>query len=268
MKQTSWLSGLSAVRRPRRAAWARTSALVRSPTGNVRARELRLAEHVQHVRLVLRAVGATRDTARAVGPQHDARVVAGGDRVDAERGGPSQQPIELEVPVALDARVGRAARGVVGDVGRDDLRVEVVAEVEHVVVDAELVGDASGVVDVGDRAAAGVALAAPQLHRDAGDAVAPLDEQRRGDRRVDAARHRDDDLSVRARAHANAPAILRSCATAAGTASSARSTSAAVDGQPSESRSEPCASSRLTPMAASTCDGSCAPLAHDDAADA
>ncbi len=34
MKHTSWLSGLVAVRSPRPAASARTSALVISPTGN------------------------------------------------------------------------------------------------------------------------------------------------------------------------------------------------------------------------------------------
>ena len=33
MKQTSWLSGLAAVRRPSRRASSRTSALVISPTG-------------------------------------------------------------------------------------------------------------------------------------------------------------------------------------------------------------------------------------------
>jgi hypothetical protein len=36
-------------------------------------------------------------------------VVTGGDGVEAEGVGPAQEPVELEVPVALDARVGRAA---------------------------------------------------------------------------------------------------------------------------------------------------------------
>ena len=38
--------------------------------------------------------------------------------------------------------------------------------------DAELCGDATGVLDVGDAAAPGVGLAAPELERDAGDVVA------------------------------------------------------------------------------------------------
>ena len=63
-----------------------------------------------------------------------------------------------------------------GDVGLDHVGVEVVAEVEHEVVDAELLGDAAGVVDVGHRAAAGVAVAAPQLHRHADDVVTGVDQ--------------------------------------------------------------------------------------------
>ena len=58
------------------------------------------------------------------------------------------------------------------------------------------------------------------------------------------------------------------CATAAGIAVTASSTSASVVVRPSDSRSAPAAHVRSTPIAASTCDGSIAPLAHADAADA
>ena len=47
--------------------------------------------------------------------------------------------------------------------------------------DAELLRHATRVVDVGHRAATRVAVATPQLHRDADDAVPGLEEQRRGD---------------------------------------------------------------------------------------
>src|SRR5690606_33578292 len=138
------------------------------------------------------------------------------------------------------------------------------AEVEDVVVDAELVGDPAGVVDVGHRAAARVGLAAPQLHGDADDLVALLLEERGRDRGVDAARHGDQDP------HAGAPEDenARRRSTAAGTASSAASTSASVLDQPSERRRLPAATSRGTPMAASTWLGSWAPEAQEDAADA
>ena len=68
MKHTSMLSALVAVRSPRRAACARTSAFVSSPTGKRVARELALTEHVEHVRLVLGRVGTApqRGTTRRV----------------------------------------------------------------------------------------------------------------------------------------------------------------------------------------------------------
>jgi hypothetical protein len=66
---------------------------------------------------------------------------------------------------------------------------EVVAEVERVVVDAQLVGHPTGVVDVADRAAARVALAAPELEGDAHHLVALVAQQGGRHRRVDAARH-------------------------------------------------------------------------------
>ncbi len=84
------------------------------------------------------------------------------------------------------------------DVRVDDRGVEVLREVEDEVVDAELLGDAAGVVDVGHAAAPGVALPAPQPHRDADDLVTVARQQRGGDGRVDAAAHRDHHLHGRA----------------------------------------------------------------------
>ena len=110
---------------------------MRSPTGKRTRCRTSSREHVQHVGLVLGGVGAAGHASAAVGARHDAGVVPGGDGVEAERIGSAEQPVELEVAVALDARVRRAAGSVVGHVGRHHVLVEVVAEVEHVVLDAE-----------------------------------------------------------------------------------------------------------------------------------
>ena len=75
-----------------------------------------------------------------VGGRHDRRVVPGGDGVEAEQVGPLREPGELHRSVALDARVRGDPRRVLTDVGLDDVGVEVVAEVEHQVVDVELLG--------------------------------------------------------------------------------------------------------------------------------
>ena len=193
-------------------------------------------------------------------------VVAGGEEVEPERVGPLEQTPELHRPVALDARVRRAPGRVRVDVGLDDGVVELVGEVEHVVRDAELGGDAPGVLDVGDAAAPGVGLAAPELERDAGDVVALLEQQRGRDRRVDPAAHRDE------HARASRP---RSPPRRRGGAGRRRS---GIDRRarrrrrrrstrsPRLRRIDDSASSRPMPMAASTCDGSVAPDEHDEPA--
>ena len=75
---------------------------------------------------------------------------------------PVKQSAELDVPVALDARVGGAPDGVGGDIGSDHVAIEVVAQVEHVVLDAKGVGHPACVVHVGHCAAPRVGLPAPQ----------------------------------------------------------------------------------------------------------
>ena len=182
MKHTSWLSGLAAVRRPSAAASARTSVLGHPADREQHARELDAGRAGAARRTGPWRVGAAGDAAGPVGSTHHPGVVTGGDRVEPQQLGPSQQHVELEVAVALDARVGRPAGGVVGHVRLDDELFELVAEVEHVVVDADLRRGTAGVVDVGGRAAAGVGLASPQLHRDADHIVALGHEHRRRDR--------------------------------------------------------------------------------------
>ena len=75
-------------------------------------------------------------------------------------------------------------------------------------------------------------VAAPQLHGDADDVVALVEQQGGGHRRVDAARHGDQDLHRPRPRHR--PWVSR--ATAAGTALRARSTSASVVVVPSDRR--------------------------------
>src|SRR5581483_8973779 len=222
------------------------------------ARELGLPEHVQHVGLVLGLVGATAQVPPAGVITVDARVVSGGDSVEAELAGPVQEPVELEVPVALDARVGGASFRVGGHVRIDNMTVEVVGEVEHVVGHTELLSDTPSVLDVGDRAAARVAGAAPELHRGPDDVVALLQQQGGGHRRVDAARHGGEHAHQRPRRRA----------TASGTTLRARSTSSSVVVGPSDSRTLLSASAASMPMAVSTCDGSMAPLVQAEPAEA
>jgi hypothetical protein len=146
------------------------------------------AEHVEDVGLVLGGIRPPPETG-AGGGGDDPGVMAGGHRGEPQGIGPAQQPVELEVTVALDAGVGCATHRMVGHVGPHHVVLEVVAEVEHVVLDPEPVGDPAGVVDVAHGAAPGVARATPQLHGDPDHLVALLAQQGGRHRRVDPARH-------------------------------------------------------------------------------
>ena len=84
MKQTSWLSGLVAVRRPSSAGQAANVVLGQRPDREQRAGEIVLAEHVHDVALVLGPVGAALERVPVAAPP-DAGVVAGGDGVEAEQ---------------------------------------------------------------------------------------------------------------------------------------------------------------------------------------
>src|SRR4029077_18553251 len=100
---------------------------------------------------------------------------------------------------------------------------------------------------------------AEQLHRGADHVVALLDEQRGGDGAVHAARHRDEH-SHRWRTADND----RTFSTTRGKAPVTASTSSMVLSLPKENRSAAMPSSRGTPIAVSTCDGSTDPVLHAD----
>ena len=115
MKHTSWLSGFAAVRRPSAVARSRTCGLGEVPDREHRPSQFALRQHVHDVALVLGRVRTAMHEV-AVADCLDTGVVAGGDRVEPEQVGALAEPIELEVPVALDARIRRQALAVGADV--------------------------------------------------------------------------------------------------------------------------------------------------------
>jgi hypothetical protein len=171
--------------------------LASSPKGKPHRAQRRRRHREQEVRLVLVGIDGPPQGRRTVGARRDPTVVAGGQDLGADRAGLGQKRRELDVLVALHARVG----GLPGQVGGDEVldhRVgELGLEVDHVVGDAEVVGDPAGVLDVARPAAAtargagGPRVVEPHGHAD--HAVTGGDQERGRGRRVDAARQRDHD---------------------------------------------------------------------------
>src|SRR5262249_59180100 len=92
---------------PEAARFLADGGLVEVPDRESRARELRLRQREEEVRLVLLRVHAA---AQAVALRRlvvvDLRVMPGGDRPGVETGGPLDQRPELQVAVAVHARNG------------------------------------------------------------------------------------------------------------------------------------------------------------------
>ena len=216
--------------------------------------QLVLAQAVQEVGLVLVGVARAQQTRSSVRPDVAPRVVAGRDRLAVVQvAGPAEQRPELHVGVAVDAWRRRPAVQVGIEERLEHAGVELALEVHDVERDVELGGDPPRIVGRIERAAALLELGVRvghvvEAHPDADDLVALPMEQRRGDRRVDPARHRDQDP-----AHAGTPCPSGSAATARapsrieattpGTTAQASAISSSVVVRPSDSRSAPRASS-------------------------
>ena len=153
--------------------------------------QLALRQHVHHVALILRRIRAAVNEG-PIADDLDARVMARGDGVESQQVGALAEPVELQVPVAFDARIRCQPFAVGTHVRIHDVAIEVVTEVEDEMVDVQLLRHSSGIVDIGDRTATGIALASPQPHGDADDVVAGVDQLGGGNRRVDAPAERDE----------------------------------------------------------------------------
>jgi len=167
--------------------------------------ELFLGEAEEEVGLILGAVGgAFENPAIASGVELVDGVVAGGDAGCADGAGGLEKLVELEVVVAERAGDGRAASQVLVDKGLDDVALEAGLLVDNVVGDAEVLGDAAGVIHiieraaatglrslcrVGDSALAGQTGLVPQLKGEADDGITGLGEHSRDRRGVDSSGH-------------------------------------------------------------------------------
>src|SRR5207253_7861327 len=112
------------------------------------------------------------------------RVMTGGDAVSANLPGYNQKLIKLQVIVAETTRDWRASGKILFDERTDDVALKALFVIDHIIRNADRLGDAAGVVNVVERAATsldgpGHTLVSitppvlPQLHRRADDLVSP-----------------------------------------------------------------------------------------------
>jgi hypothetical protein len=142
----------------------------------------RLVEHVQDVTLILWPISTAFKSRSTIVVVPNSSVVTRCNGIEAELISAIHQSIELQMSVAFDARVRCQTHPVRIDVRVDDVLCEVVGEVEHDVIDTELLRHTSGIVNIRHAAASSVALATPQPQGDADDLMALITQQRCCDR--------------------------------------------------------------------------------------
>ena len=196
----SWLSCLSATSRSKRRASSRASRL-----GHVAERKAQIVELLargreQEIALVAIGIGGADQRPRSIGEPARGDIMAGRQRRGAELARGRQQIAELDRAVALDARHRRLAERVaVGEIV-DHRFAKAAFVVEHVMRNADPLGDVAGIVDVAAGAAGALAMGrgamVVELQRDADDVIALGLQQRSRHRGIDAAGHGDDDPGV------------------------------------------------------------------------
>ena len=125
--------------------------------------------------------------------------MAGGQHAGAKLARGFEQVAKLDRLVALDTRHWRFARDIAGGKTVDHQLLEAALVVEHVMGNADALGDRARVVDIlagaaGALAVGGLAMVV-ELQRHPDDVIPFRLEQGRGDRGIDASRHGDDHAS-------------------------------------------------------------------------
>ena len=152
-------------------------------------RQLPLGQLIEHIALILAPLRAPQQPVFSTGRiKVHPRIVAGGDIVVAQRQRPVQQRAEFQLPVAVDAGVGRAACAVLRHEFVHDAAPEPRRLVEHIKAHTQPGGRLPRVLRIVGGAAAAV-LVGRQLQHGSVALIALLHQQRGGGRAVHTAGH-------------------------------------------------------------------------------
>ena len=181
----------------RKLARLRLAALAEREAQNI---ELLARGAEQEIALVALFLARAEQAAAAFGQRPRRDVMSGRQNFGAQLACGDQEIVEFDRHVAFDAGHRRLAVDIAFGEAVDHRFLEAALVVEHVMRNADALGDAARVVDVLSGAAGALAVrrraVVVELQRHADDVIALGLEQRSGHRRVDAARHGDDDAGV------------------------------------------------------------------------
>src|SRR5581483_10880705 len=118
------------------------------PEGKQRVLQLLLGEHTEHVGLVLPAVRRTVQLDLAISAALDARIVTGRHGVEAQGHRAIQDGSELDLLVAPQAGIRRAAADVLGNEVIDHVLVEPLAQIPYIERDSDDVSSPARIVRI------------------------------------------------------------------------------------------------------------------------
>ena len=152
---------------------------------------------MEEVALVLARIDAPQKFRHAV-VASDARIVAGGNPVCAHAHGVIEKGPELDLRIAENVRIGRAAGRVFAkEVGKDAFLI-FAREIDCLDVDADHVGDSRRINEVLARGAVlAVVIILPVFHEETDDFIALFLEEPGAYRRIHASGEADDDFFFR-----------------------------------------------------------------------
>ena len=161
--------------------------------GQQQVGQLTLGQLIEHIALILFGVLSPQQQPSAGGfvIVHPG-VMAGCDEIGTVGQRPVQQGAELDLPVAVDAGIWRAAADVFGDKAVHDGGLEKIAQIQHGMGNTQACGDSSGGLNVIRRAAeAGTVLIGVEPQRNARHLIAQPLQQQGGAGAVYTAAHSD-----------------------------------------------------------------------------
>jgi hypothetical protein len=131
----------------------------------------------------------SRKSWRAVIKVDDSRMVTSCNGFKSENACALRQAFELEVSIALNTRVRCDTNAVRINIWINHMAVEVFGEVEHHVVNTQLLSNPASIFDIGHRTAPCVTLTTPEPHCYSNHIMARSNQFSRSHRGVNSSRH-------------------------------------------------------------------------------
>jgi hypothetical protein len=157
------------------------------------ARQTLLIQHMNHVTLIFGTIYTANQVPNIVA-LFNTCVMSGGYGIKSKQQGPLIEPIKLHMPIAFDTRIRGNSPSVVVDIRVNNRTMKVIAEIKNQVINPQLLSNSSGIIDIADAAASGIALTTPEAHRHSDNLMTLVAQNSCSNRGVNSPGHGDENF--------------------------------------------------------------------------